>query len=439
MSTEVIESNLIQGKMTQLALPSLGEGIEKGTVISIMVKPGDTVVLEQTLMEVETDKVVVEVPSEAEGEITKLLVRVGDEISKGTPFLELSVNGASEELQAAEKPTEDKKVEVEVEPKETAPREEVKEISIPASTSEPQQSRVSKVRATPLARKLAREIGIDIGSVSSSSPNGRIGVKDVKAYSKQLNRNKGSGVGLTAPITLPDFSKWGAIRRESIAGITQATSKNMSTTWSQIPHAWLQEKVDITALEAKRQKHKQQIKEEGGALTITSILVKVTAKALEKFPVFNASFDAAANEIIHKDYINIGVAVDSERGLLVPVLRDVEKKGILEISQNLVALSQKVKEKKTKPEELEGGTFTISNLGGIGTSAIFPLVNHPQLAILGVAASQTEAVWVNGQFEPRALMPLTIGFDHRIINGADAARFLKHVKELLEDWFLWSL
>ena len=224
-----------------------------------------------------------------------------------------------------------------------------------------------------------------------------------------------------------------------MAGITQATSKNMTTTWSQIPHAWLQEKVDITDLEAKRQIHKHQVKQKGGALTITSILVKVISKALEEFPIFNTSLDANTNEIIYKDYINVGVAVDSNRGLMVPVLRDSNTKGIVEISQDLVQLSEKVKSKKISPDELQGGTFTISNLGGIGTSAIFPLVNHPQAAILGVAASTKEAVWINNAFEPRLLMPLTIGFDHRIINGADAARFLKYVKELLEDWFLWNM
>ncbi|WP_350291552.1 2-oxo acid dehydrogenase subunit E2 [uncultured Croceitalea sp.] len=420
----------------ELKLPSLGEGIEKGTVIAIHVKEGDTIVAEQSLMEVETDKVVVEVPADASGMVSKVLVSIGDEIGEGNPIIILKkdeVEGAN--IAAA------------------APIEIVKEDN-PNNTSletkTPKQSaainntlngeRKGKFRASPLARKIAREIGIDITQVTLPEGGNRISVQDVKNYSKIRNQNRATvnGVSNVAP-KLPDFSKWGTIRKEAMSGIAQATSKNMTTTWSQIPHAWLQEKVDITDLETKRQTHKVQIKEAGGALTITSILVKVMSKALEKFPIFNASLDGSTNEIIYKDYINVGVAVDSDRGLMVPVLRNANEKGMLQISQGLVSLSKSVKEKKIKPEELQGGTFTISNLGGIGTSAIFPLVNHPQAAILGVAASQTEAIWLDGKFEPRLIMPLTIGFDHRIINGADAARFLKYAKELLEDWFLWNM
>ncbi|MFS4467238.1 2-oxo acid dehydrogenase subunit E2 [Maribacter sp. 2210JD10-5] len=417
-----------------LKLPSLGEGIEKGMVISIQVKSGDTVVAEQTLMEVETDKVVVEVPSDVSGTIEEVLVAIGEEIGEGTPIIKLK---SAESTQQGE----DEKLEV-VPPKAIRTEDPIP-VKNQANTTEatPTNStnKKGKFRASPLARKMAREIGIDITMVTLSNGRSRISVNDVKEYSKALNTNRTKNGTPSVEFDLPDFSKWGSIHKEHMSSIAQATSKNMTITWSQVPHAWLQEKVDITDLEAKRQEHKHQIKAKGGALTITSILVKVLAKALEEFPVFNTSLDTDANEIIYKDYIHIGVAVDSDRGLMVPIIRDADQKGILEISQDLVSLSQSVKEKKIKPEELQGGTFTISNLGGIGTSAIFPLVNHPQTAILGVAASQTEAVWRDGNFEPRLRMPLTIGFDHRIINGADAARFLKYVKTLLEDWFLWNL
>lgn len=417
-----------------LTLPSLGEGIEKGTIIAIHVTEGETIAQEQTLMEIETDKVVVEVPADASGLIKQILVTVGDEISEGMPIIEIESNET-----AVQEPPVSKEIiptpatfEKGVTKKESAPAPGV------VPTSQPETIKKGTFRASPLARKLAREIGIDITAVGASSANGRISVKDVKAHSKQLNAN-GTKVEFSTRVALPDFAKWGPINRQALTGIDQATSKNMTTAWSQIPHAWLQEKVDITDLEAKRQAHKHQVKVAGGALTITSILVKIVAKALEEFPVFNTSVDVETNEVIYKEYIHIGVAVDSDRGLLVPVLRNANKKGLLEISKNLADLSQKVKAKKIKPEELEGGTFTISNLGGIGTSAIFPLVNPPQVAILGVAASQTEAIWSNGQFLPRSIMPLTIGFDHRIINGADAARFLQHTKQLLEDWFLWGM
>ncbi len=417
---------------TQLKLPSLGEGIEKGTVIAVHIKEGDTISQEQTLMEVETDKVVVEVPADVSGEVISVLVKAGDEVEAGVPILDIKTNSAEAVKSNPSKKESNKVLEVAESPKEII-KEETKESISKGSSSK------GKFRATPLARKIAREIGIDISEVTLPEGKRRIAVKDVKNYAKQLNESRGAGIVAAPKVELPDFSKWGNIHKETMTGIAQATSKNMTTTWSEIPHAWLQEKVDITALEAKRQQHKNSIKEQGGALTITSILVKVMAKALEEFPLFNTSLDSNSNEIIFKDYINIGVAVDSDRGLMVPAIRKANEKSILEISQDLVTLSQKVKTKKISPEELQGATFTISNLGGIGTSAIFPLVNHPQVAILGVAGSQKEAVWIYDKFEPRLIMPLTIGFDHRVINGADAAKFLKYIKSLLEDWFLLNL
>ncbi|MFP2995353.1 2-oxo acid dehydrogenase subunit E2 [Spongiivirga sp. MCCC 1A20706] len=414
----------------QINLPSLGEGIEQGTVISIAVKEGDTITAEQTLMEVETDKVVVEVPSDIDGIVEKILVAIGDEISEGTPIIEIK-SAATEEIQQTEVKVEKKASEKTVEPKPTIKKE--------VQQSVPTSSRKGKFRASPLAKKLAREIGVDIATMPVSNPSGRISVKDVKAYSKQLHQNRTSFSGNSPQPTLPDLTRWGDIKRHPMSGIMQATSKNMTTSWSTIPHAWLQEKVDITYLEEKRQVHKNAFKEKGSPLTITGILVKVVAKALEEFPIFNASLDVNSNELIYKDYINIGVAVDTDRGLLVPVLKNADQKNIGEIATDLASLADKVKQKKISAEELDGGTFTISNLGGIGTSAIFPLVSFPQVAILGVAGSQTEASYINGQFQPRLIMPLTIGFDHRIINGADAARFIKHIKLLLEDWFAWNL
>ncbi len=422
----------VQG-VTELKLPSLGEGIEKGKIIAIHVEDGDTITLEQTLMEVETDKVVVEVPADAAGVVEKVLVKIGDEIEEGAPIISLKTEANSPKEGSIEKGKES-----EANMKTSADAAEVSKSVTFAPSPIQKMERKGKFRSSPLARKIAREIGIDITTMTLPEGSNRISVQDVKEYSKALHQNRGA-VAATSKIELPDFSRWGSVKRQAMDGITQATSKNMSTTWSQIPHAWLQEKVDITALEAKRQIHKHKVKEKDGALTVTSILVKVVGKALEEFPIFNTSLDSNTNEIIFKDYINVGVAVDSDRGLMVPVLRDANTKGVLEISQDLVQLSEKVKTKKVSPEELQGGTFTISNLGGIGTSAIFPLVNHPQAAILGVAASAKEAVWMNNAFEPRLIMPLTIGFDHRIINGADAARFLKYIKELLEDWFLWNM
>lgn len=413
-----------------ISLPSLGEGIDKGAVISIMVKQGDHVKAEQALMEVETDKVVVEIPAESDGIIDEILVQVGTEISIGTAIFTFTSSLANEieEINVEIPENRDTSIEQPEEPPKPIP-------TIPAPIND---HRRSNARASPLAKKFAREIGISIHSVPQKPGKKRITVQDVKDYAKALNQDRASGV-VTGNIPLPDFSQWGKVRQEAMPGIMQATSKNMTTSWSQIPHAWLQENVDITYLESKRQDHKASIKAEGGALTITSILVKVVSKALEAFPKFNSSIDLQNASITYKDYVNIGVAVDTERGLLVPVIKNTTAKSIKEIAIELSQSANKVKQKKITAEELEGATFTISNLGGIGTMAIFPLVTFPQVAILGVSASQTSPVLVQGQWQPRSIMPLTIGFDHRVINGADAARFLQHVKNLLEDWFIWNL
>ncbi len=415
--------------LAEIKLPELGEGIEKGTVISILVNEGDAISAEQSLIEVETDKVVVEVPSDIDGTIKNILVNIGDEIGEGAPIFKVLTSDTENTVEVVEE-----SISVNV-----VPAKKVHEkISIPVTNPIVKSQKNGKFRASPLARKMAKEIGIDITNITATKNSSRISLKDVKDYAKQLNENRGSQ-SVKKQDPLPDFAKWGEIKTQALSGIAQATAKNMNTSWSNIPHAWLQEKVDITMLEQKRQEHKISIKEKGGSLTITSILVKVMAKALEEFPLFNASFNEEANEIIYKNYINVGVAVDTDRGLLVPGLKNSNEKSIGEIAIELREISQKVKQKKIAKEELEGITFTISNLGGIGTTSIFPLVTFPQVAILGVAASQTEAIWLNNAFEPRLMMPITVGFDHRVINGADAARFLKHVKALLEDWFLLNL
>ena len=424
----------IKQTVSEIKLPSLGEGIEKGTIIAIHVTVGETIVSEQTLLEVETDKVVVEVPADFGGEITDILVTIGDEIGEGTPIAKIL--GSTSDVAADEILTEVPKV---IAPVNSDIEASTRPNRIKSSDLATKKTRNGKYRASPLAKKIAREIGIDLATIPLTSQSNRISVKDVKNYAKALNQNRVSGMATISMATLPDFRKWGDIRSESMSGIMQATGKNMTTSWSTIPHAWLQEKVDITYLEHKRQAHKGVFKAKGASLTITGILVKVVAKALKDFPIFNASIDLHNAEIVYKDYINIGVAVDTDRGLLVPVLKNADQKSISDISFELGSLAEKVKSKKIAAEELDGATFTISNLGGIGTSAIFPLVSFPQVAILGVAGSQTEAVHIDEQFQPRLIMPITIGFDHRIINGADAARFLKHVKTLLEDWFMWTL
>ena len=408
--------------------------MESGIVVSVLVQVGDRVEEDQPLIEVETDKVTAEVPSEVAGTVGEILVKAGDEISEGAVFIRIEVDGGTdavkEEPPAPEQ--DDHPGPIPTVTAEPAPAPPTTRVSNPSSTP-------AKFRASPLAKKIAREIGVDLADLATDFAGKRISVNDVKAYARRLNQARTGGAAL-APLTeLPDFEQWGPVEQVPLTGIGLATSKNMTLSWSQIPHAWLQEKADITDLEQKRRDHKTALRDQGISLTITAILVKVVAQALEEFPLFNSSLDLRNKALVHKKYIHIGVATDTERGLLVPVIRDADQLSISGIAAQLGTLSAKAREKKISADELAGATFTISNLGGIGTTGIFPIVNFPQVAILGIAASRQEAVWNGSEFTPRLMMPMTIGFDHRVINGADAARFLVRLKQLLEDWFLWSL
>ena len=428
--------------MTEIKLPSLGEGVEKGTIVAILVQPGQTITREESILEVETDKVTTEVPCPLSGKISEIMVEVDNEISVGDIILTLTEVDADETNEDVQEMVNDI-LDEKPEPFENQPES----ASLGISSSEtlvlpgiiPAVNTNTSFRSSPLAKKVAREIGVNIKDVVPKA-NGRITVSDVKDYAKQ--QLSGDQKGKTSNrIPLPSFESWGAIRREKRSGIMKATSRNMTTAWSEIPHAWLQEKVDITQLEESRQKHKQSVKDQGGSLTTTAILVKVVANLLKEFPIFNTSLDVNNDEIIFKEYINVGVAVDTEVGLVVPTLLAADQSSLTEISIGLNQLSAKAKQRKLSSDELQGATFTISNLGGIGTSGIFPIVNYPQVAILGVARAMKEPKWneKSQTFEPKLILPLTIGFDHRVINGADAARFLQRVKEVLEDWFAISI
>jgi len=238
---------------------------------------------------------------------------------------------------------------------------------------------------------------------------------------------------------LPDFSKWGKVERVSMRGVRRKTAEHLWEAWNTIPHVTHQDKADITELEQLRARFAPKAEEAGGKMTVTAIALKVCASALKVFPQFNASIDMAKEEIVYKQYISIGVAVDTDRGLLVPVIRDVDKKNIVELAAELTQLSKKAREKKLMPAEMAGGTFTITNLGGIGGTGFSPIVNHPEVAILGLSRSSMEPVWLNGKFEPRRVLPLSLSYDHRLIDGADAARFLRWIAEAFEQPFLLSV
>src|SRR5882672_9128147 len=291
------------------------------------------------------------------------------------------------------------------------------------------------VPAAPHVRRLARELGVDIHDVKGTGTGGRINEDDVKAHAKSLVTAAAAGVAGSARFAepvLPDFAKWGKIERVSMRGVRRKTAEHLREAWNTIPHVTQQDKADITELEQLRARFAPKAAEAGGKMTVTAIALRVCASALKIFPQFNASIDLSKEEIIYKQYINIGVAVDTDRGLLVPVIRDVDKKNIVELAAELTQLSKKAKDKKLTPDEMSGGTFTITNLGGIGGTGFSPIVNHPEVAILGLSRGRVEPEWINGKFEPRLILPLSLSYDHRLIDGADAARFLRWIAEAFE-------
>ena len=292
----------------------------------------------------------------------------------------------------------------------------------------------ANVAAAPSARLFAREIGIDIGQVPGSGPGGRISIDDIKKYAKALNTSRTSGGGIPHQ-TLPDFSKWGSIRREAMNNVRRKTAEHLSYAWNSIPHVTQCDKADITELEKLRKRFSSDKRK----LSITPFLIKIITAALKQFPQFNASVDMSTNEIVYKSYVNIGVAVDTDRGLIVPVLKNTDQMTILQISDELTAMAERARNRKTTIEEMQGGCFTISNLGGIGGSFFTPIVNTPEVAILGVSRAAMEQVYVDGQFIARLMLPLSLSYDHRLIDGADGARFVRFVADAITQPFLIDL
>jgi pyruvate dehydrogenase E2 component (dihydrolipoamide acetyltransferase) len=296
------------------------------------------------------------------------------------------------------------------------------------------------VPAAPSTRRAARELGVDIGQVQGTGPGGRISMDDVKTYARSVITTGGGGAFVAAQAgPLPDFSKWGEVERQPMRAVRRKTAEHMAIAWGTIPHVTQFDKADITNLEELRKKYAKRVEAGGGKLTVTAILLKVVATALKVFPQFNASVDIANEQVVYKKYVHVGVAVDTEFGLLVPVIRDVDRKNVVDIAVDLAAVAEKAKARKLTPDEMQGGSFTISNLGGIGGTYFTPIVNTPEVAILGVSRSVTEPVWVDGDFEPRLMMPLSLSYDHRVIDGADGIRFLRWIVEALEQPFLLSL
>jgi pyruvate dehydrogenase E2 component (dihydrolipoamide acetyltransferase) len=447
---------------TEFKLPELGENISQGDLVRLMISPGSKVSEGQPVMELETDKAVVEVPSSISGVVKEIRVKQGDKVKVGQVIFTLEGGAPPQPEQAKHLPVEhlsgqhaarlafQAAIHAEGKTEQQAlPPDQPQQV--PASFTMPAQlgkvagtEHREPVPAAPHVRRLAREIGIDIHDVKGTGSGGRISEDDVKAYSKSMLASVVAaaqaprGTQFAQP-ELPDFTKWGKVERVSIRGVRRKTAEHLWQAWTTIPHVTQNDKADITELEHLRARFAPKAEEAGGKMTVTAIALKVCSSALKIFPQFNASIDLAKDEIAYKQYINIGVAVDTDRGLLVPVIRDVDKKNIVELATELTQLSKKAREKKLTLAEMEGGTFTITNLGGIGGTGFSPIVNYPEVAILGLSRSSMEPVWLNGKFEARLVLPVSLSYDHRLIDGADAARFLRWIAEAFEQPFLLSV
>jgi pyruvate dehydrogenase E2 component (dihydrolipoamide acetyltransferase) len=504
---------------TEFKLPDLGEGVESGDVLRVMVSVGDTVAKEQPVLEVETGKAVVEVPSSVEGKVVALNVGEGETVKVGQTVLSVEGAEAGEAAEAPQPAAEDAPAqslaaeEAPAEGRAAAPEGEVSEEqatevearatsdeaagitedevtptdrperaappAAPAPAAEaPQQEKAAPagapreptvdgrtdeaqrgpIMAAPSVRQFARELGVDVHAVQGSGPGGRISTEDVRLHVRRLmSQGPAGGPGAPAPVSggpgprvsaatppagqasLPDFSAFGPVDREPMSNVRAATAEHMARTWTTVPHVTQFDTADMTDLEEMRKRFQPRAEAAGAKLTITAILVKVVAAAMKRFPQFAASIDQGNREIVYKRYYHVGVAVDTERGLLVPVLRDADKRSLVEIAMELDQLAARARERKLRPEEMQGGCISISNLGGLGGKHFAPIINYPEVAILGVGRASTQPVFIAGEFQPRLMLPLALSYDHRLIDGADGTRFLRWVVEAIEQPFLLSL
>ncbi len=427
----------------EIVLPEIADNVVSGVVGSILVAVGDKVQDEDPLVEVETEKATSQIPAEGAGKVLEIKVAEGDTVNVGEVMLVIELNASDEA--PAEVKEEAVKEEAVKETVKTAAAEvatlEAKK-QAPPKTKQPQKDttvvatdKSILVPAAPSVRKFARELGVNIAEVQGTGPGARITKEDVKAHAKSLISNPAvqtSGASIQAA-PLPDFSKWGEVRSEGFNKIREVTANSMTTSWQTIPQVTHFDKADITELENFRKAYGKVVEKGGGRLTVTSILVKVIAEALKKFPNFNASVDMANKQTIYKDYYNVGIAVDTPNGLLVPVVKEADKKNLTEISAEISSHAQKARDKKLSMDDMAGGNFTISNLGGIGGTAFTPIVYAPQVAILGVSRGVQEPKYVNGELQPRMMMPISLSYDHRLIDGADAARFARFICNALEN------
>ena len=412
-------------------LPNLGEGVESGDVVGVSVKAGDTVSKGQSMLEVETNKAVMDVPAPENATIATITVKVGDKVKPGQVVVtyESAAAGAVPAAKPAAAPTAATVAA-------PAPAKAAPAPAAPVSTPAPVAvSSGAPVPATPAVRKFARELGVDLHAVSATGPQGRVLEEDVKAYVKRAISSGPSGASGQVQPNLPDFSKWGGAEKHPLKGVRKATAEGMARNWALVPHVTQFDEADITGTEAARKSFMNSRKGQPGKITMTILAIKAVTKVLAEFPHFASSIDMNKGEIIQKSYRHIGIAVDSPNGLMVPVVRDTDKKTLSEIAIEVEGLAEKVRSRKISLDEMQGGVFTISNLGGIAGTHFTPIINWPEVAILGVSKARQVLQMVDGQIETRMMMGLSLSYDHRVIDGADGARFMKRLCEVLSNPF----
>ena len=415
-------------------LPKLGETAEGGAVVSILVKEGDTVTKGQTILELENEKAVAPIPSTASGVVTQVRVKEGDRISVGQVIITVAEAGvAAGAAPVAPKPAKPaaKAAPVVRGPVEAEPEVEESE-EVEASSDDVVEGGLPPA-ASPEIRRIARELGIDLRRIRGSENGGRIVMSDVRAYIQRLVKSAAapkparSAVVAAAPASAPveqiDFSKWGEVSKKPLTSLRKTISRRMVENWNTIPHVTQFDDVDITDLMELRKKFAPEFEKKGARLTLTSFALKAVAVALKKHPIFNSSIDEVAHDIVFKEYYHIGLAVDTELGLLVPVIRDVDKKSLFQLSKDIQEVAEKARDRKVTLDDMKGGTFTISNQGGIGGAHFTPIVNKPEVAILGLGKGAFKAVVKDKKIEARLMMPIAVSYDHRVIDGGTAARF----------------
>ena len=401
-----------------IKVPDIGSSASVD-VIEIMVKVGDAVIIDTPLLTLESDKASMEIPCTQEGVVKSIQVKLGDKVNQGDLILTLE----SQDATVAEVKTEEIPKITEI----VAPiAKPIEQPVVVASSSE-------LVLAGPAVRRLARSLGVTLAEIQGSGRKSRVTTDDVENYVKmRLQQTTSSGFSLPASPSI-DFSQFGAIETRQLSKIKRLSGKNLHRAWLQIPHVTQFDEADITDLESFRKEQGLQLEKEGIKLTILAFICKAVSRALQEFPDFNASLSADGEELIIKNYINIGIAVDTPQGLVVPVIRNAEGLSVKELAVKMAELSQKARQKSLTPADMTGGTFTISSLGGISGTAFTPIVNHPEVAILGVSKSAIKPIYQNEQFIPRLILPLSLSYDHRVIDGAQGARFTKYLSSLLSD------